>query len=202
MMPLSHLVAPFAVLSWLAAQLWVYLPSISNVTDTAFITKLMVEEIIQVVCWISVWAWLTWQSQGRTRLAEHTLVATGAAFIDAAVLNFAMPWVFFLVGGPWPVDQHNIPRTALITLAALLHLHLTSRQGLNRRLMAYWLAGSVLALALVSTYTWAKNNDRAAQDKLPYSPNIYPSAFVMKPQHTLQEGLEHMWGRSWGEESP
>ena len=37
--------APVLILAWLAAQLWVYLPTYSGVADAAFITKLMVEEI-------------------------------------------------------------------------------------------------------------------------------------------------------------
>lgn len=196
----SHILAPLLLLAWLAAQLWVYLPTYSNVADAAFITKLMVEEIAILACWISAWSWVTWQEQGHTRIAEHTIIAAGASLIDAAVLNFALPWMFFNLGWPWPVDMHNIPNTALITLAALVHLHLACRTGLNLRLFVLWLAGSVLAMTLVTAHTWAQNNDRAAADKLPYSPNIYAPNFVVTPEHKLRDGLEHMWSKTWGEQ--
>ncbi len=200
MMSRSQIAAPALILAWLAAQLCVYLPAYSSVADAAFITKLMVEEIAILACWISAWSWATWQEQGRTRLSEHTIVAAGASFLDAAVLNYALPWMFFNLGWPWPTDIHNVPNAALITLAALIHLHLASRIGLNLRLFALWLAGSVLAISLVTAHTWAKKNDRAAADKLPYSPNIYAPTFVVKPEHTLQEGLEHMWSKAWGDQ--
>ena len=200
MMSRSQIAAPALIVAWLAAQLWVYLPTYSSVADAAFITKLMVEEIAILACWISAWSWATWQEQGRTRLSEHTIVAAGASFFDAAVLNYALPWMFFNVSWPWPTDIHNVPNAALITLAALIHLHLASRIGLNLRLFALWLAGSVLAISLVTAHTWAKKNDRAAADKLPYSPNIYAPTFVVKPEHTLQEGLEHMWSKAWGDQ--
>lgn len=200
MMSRSQFAAPALILTWLAAQLWVYLPTYSSVTDAAFITKLMVEEIAFLAVWISAWSWVTWQVQGRTRLAEHTIIAAGASFIDAAVLNYGIPWVLFNLGWPWPIDMHNTPKTALITLTVLIHLHMASRQGLNRRLFALWLAGSVLAMVLVSADTWAKKNDQAAAEKLPYSPNIYAPAFVIKPEHKLREGLDHMWSKSWGDQ--
>lgn len=199
MMSRSHFVAPALILSWLAALLWVYLPTYSSDTDAAFITKMMVEEIAFLAVWISAWSWVTWQVQGRTRLAVHTIIAAGASFVDAAILNYGIPWVFFNLGWPWPNDMHNTPKTALITLTVLIHLHMASRQGLNRRLFALWLAGSVLAMVLVSADTWAKKNDQAAAEMLPYSPNIYAPAFVVKPEHKLSEGLEHMWSKSLGD---
>jgi hypothetical protein len=160
----------------------------------------MVQEIAILACWISAWSWVTWQEQGRTRLAEHTIIAAGASTIDAAVLNYAIPWMFFNLGWPWPNDMHNTPKAALITLAVLIHLRMASRKGLNLRLFALWLAGSVLAMILVSADTWAKKNDQAAADKLPYSPNIYAPAFVITPEHKLREGLEHMWTKAWGDQ--
>ena len=200
MMSRSQFAAPALILTWLAAQLWVYLPTYSSVTDAAFITNLMVEEIAVLSVWISAWSWVTWQVQGRTRLALHTSIAAGASFIDAAFLNYGIPWMFFNYGWPWPNDMHNTPKTALITLTVLIHLHMASRKGLNRRLLALWLSGSVLAMVLVSADTWAKKNDQAAAEKLPYSPNIYAPAFVVKPEHKLQEGLEHMWSIAWGDQ--
>jgi hypothetical protein len=200
MMSRSHFTASILILSWLSALLWVYLPSYSSVTDAAFVTKLMVQEIAILACWISAWSWVTWQEQGRTGLAEHTIIAAGASIIDAAVLNYAIPWMFFNLGWPWPNDMHNTPKAALITLAVLIHLHMTSRKGMNLRLLALWLAGSVLAMTLVWADTWAKKNDQAASEKLPYSPNIYVPTFVVTPEHKLREGLEHMWSKSWGEQ--
>lgn len=197
MMSRSLIAAPILILAWLAAQLWVYLPIYSSVADAAFITKLMVEEIAILACWISAWSWVTWQEQGRTSLAEHTIIAACASILDAAVLNYALPWMFFNLGWPWPTDTHNIPNTVIITLAALIHLHLASRIGLNLRLFALWLAGSVLAISLVTAHTWAEKNDQAAADKLPYSPNIYAPTYVVTPEHKLREGLEYMWTKAW-----
>ncbi len=200
MMARSNYAAAVLILAWLAAQLWVYLPTYSSDADAAFITKLMVEEIAILACWISAWSWVTWQEQGRSRLAEHTIIGAGASFLDAAVLNYALPWMFFNLGWPWPNDTHSIPHAALVTLTALVHLHLASRIGLNLRLFALWLAASMLAMSLVTAHTWAKKNDHAAADKLPYSPNIYAPSFVVRPEHTLREGLEHMWFKSWSEQ--
>jgi hypothetical protein len=197
MMSRSQFAAPALMLTWLGAQLWVYLPTYSSVVDAAFITKLMVEEIAILAVWISAWSWVTWQVQSRTRLAEHTIIAAGASFIDAAVLNYGIPWMFFNLGWPWPNDMHNTPKSALITLTVLIHLHIASRKGLNRRLFTLWLAGSVLAMLLVTADTWAKKNDQAAAEKLPYSPNIYAPTFVLTPEHKLGEGLEQMWSREW-----
>lgn len=200
MMTRSLFAAPVFVLSWLAAQLWVYFPMYSSVTDVAFITKLMVEAIAIVTCWIGFWAWLTWVEQGRARLVEHICIAAAASFVDAAVLNYALPWMFFNLGWPWPVDMHNVPKTALIIIAALTHLHLVARKGLNIRLFALWMAVSLLAIFLVTAHTWAKNNDLAAADKLPYASNIYVPTFVVMPEYKLKEGLEHMWSKAWGEQ--
>lgn len=197
MMSRSQFAAPALMLTWMAAQLWVYLPTFSSVTDAAFITKLMVEEIANLVVWISAWSWVTWQVNGRTRLTEHTTIAAGASFIDAAVLNYGIPWMFFNLGWPWPNDMHNTPKTVLIALTVLIHLHIASRKGLNRRLFALWLAGSVLAMGLVSADTWSKKNDQAAAEKLPYSPNIYTPTFLIKPEYNLRDGLEHMWKKDW-----
>jgi uncharacterized SAM-binding protein YcdF (DUF218 family) len=96
--------------------------------------------------------------------------------------------------------MHNTPKAALITLAVLIHLHMTSRKGMNLRLFALWIAGSVLAMTLVWADTWAKKNDQAASEKLPYAPNIYAPAYVVTPEHKLREGLEHMWSKARGDQ--
>ena len=83
MMSRSQFAAPALILTWLAAQLWVYLPTYSSVTDAAFITKLMVEEIAFLAVWISAWSWVTWQVQGRTGRAgvSHLCLAAEASDI-------------------------------------------------------------------------------------------------------------------------
>jgi hypothetical protein len=108
--------------------------------------------------------------------------------------------MFFNLGWPWPVDMHNIPKAALITLTALVHLHWVTRKGVKPKLFAIWLGASVLTMSLVAAHTWAKKNDQAASEKLPYSPNIYVPTFVVTPEHKLREGLEHMWSKSWGDQ--
>lgn len=197
MMRRTHLLAFGAFLAWLVVQVALYWPSYTSVTDAAFITESMVEEIATVATWIAVWGWLTWVEQGRARLSEHIIIASVASFIDVAILNFGIPWMFFNFGWPWPVDIHNIPKAALITLTALVHLHWVTRKGVYPRLFAIWLAASVLTMSLVVAYTWAKKNDHEAAEKLPYSPNIYPPTFIVKPEHNLQDGLAHMWKKSW-----
>ena len=194
-----HLLAVASFLAWLVAQITLYWPSYTSATDAAFITELMVDEIATVAMWIAVWGWLTWVEQGRARLSEHIIIASVASFVDVAILNFGIPWMFFNLGWPWPVDTYNIPRAALITLTALVHLHWVTRKGVNPKLFATWLAASLLTMSLVAAHTWAKNNDYEAADKLPYSPNIYPPTFSVKPEHNLHDGLEHMWKKSWGE---
>jgi hypothetical protein len=193
----THLLAIGSFLAWLVAQVALYWPSYTSVTDAAFVTESMVEEIATLAIWIAIWGWLTWVEQGRARLSEHTIIASIASFIDVAILNFGIPWMFFNFGWPWPVDMHNIPKAALITLTALVHLHWVTRKGVNPRLFAIWLAASVLTISLVAAYTWAKKNDHEASEKLPYSPNIYPPTFIVKPEHNLQDGLDHMWKKSW-----
>jgi hypothetical protein len=199
MMRRTHLLALASCLAWLAAQIALYWPSYTSVTDAAFITEMMVDEIATVAIWIAVWGWLTWVEQGRAQLAEHTIIASVASLVDVAILNFGIPWMFFNLGWPWPVDMHNIPKAVLITLTALVHLHWVTRKGVNPRLFATWLAASVLTMSLVAAHTWAKNNDHEAAEKLPYSPNIYPPTFIVKPEHNLHDGLEHIWKKSWGE---
>lgn len=198
MMRRTHLLAIGSFLVWVVAQLALYWPSYTSVTDAALITESMVEEIATVTIWIAAWSWLTWVEQGRTRLSEHIIIASIASFIDVAVLNYGIPWMFFNLGWPWPVDMHNIPKAALITLTALVHLDWVTRKGVNPRLFATWLAASLLIMSLVTAHTWANNNDYEAADKLPYSPNIYPPTFIVKPERNLQDGLEHMWKKSWG----
>jgi hypothetical protein len=109
MMSRTLIAAPVLILAWLAAQLWVYLPTYSSVADATFITKWMVEEIAILACWISAWSWVTWQEQGRTRLADHTIIAAGASFIDAAFLNYTLPWLFFNLGGHGPLTRTTSP---------------------------------------------------------------------------------------------
>lgn len=198
MMRFTNLLAIGSFLAWLVAQVALYWPSYTSVTDAAFITESMVEEIATVTIWIAVWGWLTWIEQGRARLTEHTIIASFASLVDVALLSFGIPWVFFNFGWPWPVDMHNIPKAALIISAALVHLHWVAQKGVNLRLFALWLATSFLIMSLVVAHTWASNNGYEASNKLPYSPNIYPPSFIVKPEHNLQDGLEKMWKERWG----
>jgi hypothetical protein len=59
MMHRKQLLAVASSLAWLVAQITLYWPSYTSVTDAAFITELMVEEIATVAIWIAVWGWLT-----------------------------------------------------------------------------------------------------------------------------------------------
>lgn len=200
MMRSLYVLASTTTVAWVASQLAVYLPAYSRPTGAAFILDLMVTEIATVALWVGGWSWVTYVQQGRTNFAQHVCIAAGVSLLDTVILNFALPWLFFIFGWPWPVDINRIPQTALVTLAVLLHLHWARPSGLKLRLLALWAAGSALALALSAVQTWSEKNDSASMSKLSYAPNIYPPDFLIGPQDDLIHGLNSLWARPWGKE--
>ena len=193
----SKLLALLGLSLWLSSLAWTMLPGIVRRGDDAFYLQRIVEDITHLSLWVALWAWVTHTCQQRTRLADHTALATSAAALDNALLGLANPWAFFALGWPWPAGLYELSRTALITLTALLHLHLAC-QGLNPRRLGLWLLASTLALAVTLAQNWIDANDSEALDRLTYQPNLYPAIWVKTPEHGIEDGLKVMWDK-WGQ---
>jgi hypothetical protein len=194
-------VAVIGLAIWLAALYATWAPGHARPGDLARTVEVIADEFTHLAIWVAVWAMITHLLQGRSRLAEHTRVATTFALIDIAVLGSALPWTFFAMGWAWPASLYVMSHTALITLAGLLHLRL-AYQGLNRTRWALWLLASTLALSVMAARQWAEHNSQTALNKLNYQPNIYPATLIKTPEHGLEDGLKAMWARDWGPPRP
>jgi len=195
-----NLFAVLSVVAWLGSLYAFFHSFLATPTDLAFVTGFVVEDIAQVILWVSGWAWVTYIQRGKTHLAAHILIACFASFLQAAVLSALLPWIFFVAGWPWPLVMDDLPKTMLICLAALLHLKWALNEGITRKVLFLWVIATASAVSLVLAHVWANNNDSSAISRLSYVPNIYPATLLSTPKHNIEDGLKDMWSRSWGDE--
>lgn len=121
--------------------------------------------------------------------------AVAAGLVDVTIVLLAVPWVFFAMGWPWPNAFHEILRTVLVILVALVQLRLVWG-FLNKRLVLHWALASSVALGVIGLQNWAKQNDTASLKSLPYEGNIYPAYWVMPAEPSLDKGLDELWNKA------
>ena len=193
------LFSAFWLTVWLVLLFATQAPGHARPGDLAQTVELIVNDVTQLAIWVALWAAVTHNLQGQSRLAQHTSLAAATALIEVAVLGTAIPWTFFAIGWPWPASLFVMSRTLLIAIAGLFHLRLAC-QGLNTTRWALWLLATTLALSLTAARQWAEQNTQDALNQLKYQPNIYPATLIRTPAHGLEDGLKAMWDREWGQE--
>ncbi len=184
------------VLVWLLVLAWHLSQMQTQATDVAWVVKLAVKTISEVVLWTAAWAWVTQVQRGQAHLSEHIALVASACLLDEAGLSLALPWLFFTQGWPWPEGLHRLCWTALACATALAQLRVAAG-ALSARHLALWLAASALTLVLVMLHTWAEHNDREGIKKLPYDANLYPPWQLRLPPRDLDAGLQELWGKAW-----
>ncbi len=184
------------VLGWLLVMAWHLTQLQTQATDIAWLVKLAVRNIAEVLLWTAAWAWVTRVQRGEALLSQHVAWVAGACLLDEAGLSLAMPWLFFTQGWPWPEGLHRMCWTALACVTALAQLRLATGE-IHARRIALWLAASALTLVLVALQTWAEHNDREGIKKLPYDANIYPPLVLKAPTYGLEDGLSELWTKQW-----
>lgn len=92
--------------------------------------------------------------------------AVAAGLVDVTVLILALPWLFFAMGWPWPHAFHEIMRTVLVILVALVQLRVVWG-FLNNQLVLVWAMGGSIALGVIGLQNWAEQNDTASLKSLP-----------------------------------
>ncbi len=68
--------------------------------------------------------WVTYSVHGRPQISQNIAITATAGLVDVTVLLLAMPWLFFAMGWPWPHAFHEIMRTVLVILVALVQLRM------------------------------------------------------------------------------
>lgn len=192
-----HVGASVLVSAWLTVMFWHLIQWQLQPTDLAWITKLVVKNISEVVLWTAASSWVTYVLQYQTRLALHVFIVASACLIDEAVLKLGMPWLFYAQGWPWPEGLNKLSWIVLVALTALLQMRVAVGH-LNAQRLVRWFLASTLGILLFSAQIWAEHNDTEAFNKLPYDANFYPPLWLSRPSHSLDRGLEELWGKEWG----
>lgn len=191
-----HVGASVLVSAWLAVMVWHLMQWQVQPTDLAWITKLVIKNISEVVLWTAAWAWVTYVLQYQARLAFHVCIVAAACLFDEAVLKLALPWLFYAQGWPWPEGLNKLCWIVLVALTALLQIRAATGH-LGARLLAPWFLAGTLAISLFSAQIWAEHNDTEAFKTLPYDANFYPPLWLSRPSHSLDRGLEELWSKAW-----
>ena len=121
--------------------------------------------------------------------------AVAAGLVDVTVLILALPWLFFAMGWPWPHAFHEIMRTVLVILVALVQLRMVWG-FLNNQLVLVLAMGGSIALGVIGLQNWAEQNDTASLKSLPYEGNIYPPHWVAPAPSSLDRGLDELWEKA------
>jgi hypothetical protein len=192
-LPLTGLVIASA---WMAVMFGHLIQGQSQSTDLAWVVKLMVKNVTEVVLWTAAWSWVTFVLQYQTRLALHVCIVAAACLIDEAILKLAMPWLFYAQGWSWPEGLNKLCWIVLLVFTALLQMRV-AKGHLSARLLLLWFLASTLAVSLFSAQIWAEHNDPEAIKRLPYDANFYPPLWLSRPSHSLDLGLEELWSKEW-----
>jgi hypothetical protein len=183
------------VLALLGMSFWYYQTYSLEVTDPAFFAKTFAQRLAFMSAWVAAWSWVSYSVRGRAQISQNIATTAAAGLVDVTVLLLAVPWLFFAMGWPWPHAFHEIMRTVLVILVALVQLRMIWGL-LNKQLVLVWTMGSSIALGVVGLQNWADQNDTASLKSLPYEGNIYPAYWVAPAPASLDRGLDGLWEKA------
>jgi hypothetical protein len=183
------------VLAFLGMSFWYYQTYSLEVTDPAFFAKTFAQRLALMSAWVVAWSWVSYSVHGRAQISQNIVITAAAGLVDVTVLLLAVPWLFFAMGWPWPHAFHEIMRTVLVILVALVQLRMIWGL-LNKQLVLVWAMGSSIALGVVGLQNWADQNDTASLKSLPYEGNIYPAYWVAPAPASLDRGLDELWDKA------
>ena len=187
------------VAAFLGMSFWFYQTYSLEITDPAFFAKTFAQRLACMSAWVAFWSWFSYSINGHAQISQNIALTAAAGLVDVTIVLLAVPWVFFAMGWPWPNAFHEILRTVLVILVALVQLRLVWG-FLNKRLVLHWALASSVALGVIGLQNWAKQNDTASLKSLPYEGNIYPAYWVMPAEPSLDKGLDELWNKAgWGQ---
>jgi hypothetical protein len=186
------------VAAFLGMNFWYYQTYSLEITDPAFFAKTFAQRLAWMSAWVAVWSWFSYSINGHAQIRQNIALTAAAGLVDVTIVLLAVPWVFFAMGWPWPNAFHEIMRTVLVILVALVQLRLVWG-FLNKRLVLLWALAGCVALGVIGLQNWAEQNDTASLKSLPYEGNIYPAYWVMPAEPNLDTGLDELWNEAgWG----
>ena len=183
------------VLAFLGVSFWYYQTYSLEITDPAFFAKTFAQRLAWMSLWVAAWSWVSYSVRGRAQISQNIAITAAAGLVDVTVLLLTVPWLFFAMGWPWPHAFHEIMRTVLVILVALVQLRMIWGL-LNKQLVLVWAMGSSIALGVVGLQNWADQNDTASLKSLPYEGNIYPAYWVAPAPASLDRGLDELWKKA------
>lgn len=183
------------VLAFLGASFWYYQTYSLEITDPAFFTKTFAQRLTWMSVWVAAWSWVSYSVHGRGQISQNVAITAAAGLVDVTVLVLAVPWLFFAMGWPWPHAFHEIMRTVLVILVALVQLRVVWG-FLNNQLVLVWAIAGSIALGVIGLQNWAEQNDTASLKSLPYEGNIYPAYWVAPAPSSLDRGLDELWEKA------
>lgn len=185
--------------AFLGVIFWYYQTYSLEITDPAFFAKTFAQRLACMSAWVAFWSWFSYSINGHAQTSQNIALTAAAGLVDVTIVLLAVPWLFFALGWPWPNDFHEIMRTVLVILVALVQLRLVWG-FLNKRLVLHWALASSVALGVIGLQNWAEQNDTASLKSLPYEGNIYPAYWVMPAEPSLDKGLDELWNKAeWGQ---
>jgi len=182
-------------LAFLGMSYWYYQTYSLEITDPAFFAKTFAQRLAFMSAWVAAWSWVSYSVRGRAQISQNIAITAAAGLVDVTVLLLAVPWLFFAMGWPWPHAFHEIMRTVLVIMVALVQLRMIWGL-LNKQLVLVWAMGSSIALGVVGLQNWADQNDTASLKSLPYEGNIYPAYWVAPAPASLDRGLDDLWKKA------
>ena len=183
------------VLAFLGVSFWYYQTYSLEITDPAFFAKTFAQRLAWMSLWVSAWSWVSYSVHGRGQIRQNIAITAAAGLLDVTVLVLAVPWLFFVMGWPWPHAFHEIMRTVLVILVALVQLRVVWG-FLNNQLVLVWAIAGSIALGVIGLQNWAEQNDTASLKSLPYEGNIYPPYWVAPAPSSLDRGLDELWEKA------
>lgn len=183
------------VVAFLGMSFWYYQTYSLEITDSAFFAKTLAQRLACMSAWVAAWSWVSYSVFGRAQISQNIAITAAAGLIDVAVLIVALPWLFFVMGWPWPHSFHEIMRTVLVILVALVQLRMVWCL-LDKQLVLVWAMGGSLAMGVMGLQNWAEQNDTASLKRLPYEGNIYPAYWVAQVPASLDRGLDELWEKA------
>jgi hypothetical protein len=183
------------VLAFLGVSFWYYQTYSLEITDPAFFAKTFAQRLAWMSVWVAAWSWVSYSVLGRGQIRQNIAITAAAGLLDVTVLVLAVPWLFFVMGWPWPHAFHEIMRTVLVILVALVQLRMVCG-FFNQRLVLVWAIAGSISLGVIGLQNWAEQNDTASLKSLPYEGNIYPAYWVAPAPSSLDRGLDELWEKA------
>lgn len=183
------------VVAFLGMSFWYFQTYSLEITDPAYFAKTFAQRLALMSAWIAFWSWFSYSINGHAQISQNIALNAAAGLIDITIVLLAVPWLFFAMGWTWPNDFHEIMRTVLVILVALVQLRLVWG-FLNKRLVLIWAMAGSIAMCVVGLQNWAEQNDSASLKSLPYEGNIYPAYWVAPAPASLDRGLDELWEKA------